>query len=142
MDLARGVGPGDTPALGSPLVIILLVAVLALVGALVWLVLRSRRHDAEALRDRDATVAAAVEAELGRRQRDLDDRAEKVRADAAAEAERTRALAEQALASAEQARSEAADDVRRAEERRTQVEADVAAARSELDRPARGGPAP
>ncbi len=132
MDLARGVGPGDTPALGSPLVITLLVAVLALVGALVWLVLRSRRHDAEALRDRDAAVAAAVEAELGRRQRDLDDRAEKVRADAAAEAGRTRALAEQALASAEQARSEAADDVRRAEERRTQVEADVAAARAEL----------
>ena len=132
MDLARGVGPGDTPALGSPLVITLLVAVLALVGALVWLVLRSRRHDAEALRDRDAAVAAAVEAELGRRQRDLDDRAEKVRADAAAEAGRTRALAEQALSSAEQARSEAADDVRRAEERRTQVEADVAAARAEL----------
>ncbi|MFC6237979.1 ribonuclease Y [Longivirga aurantiaca] len=132
MDLARGVGPGDTPALGSPLVITLLVAVLALVGVLVWLVLRSRRHDAEALRDRDAAVAAAVDAELGRRQRDLDDRAEKVRADAAAEAGRTRALAEQALASAEQARAEAADDVRRAEERRTQAESDVAAARAEL----------
>ena len=132
MDLVRGVAPGAPPVLGNPLVIGMLVAVLALVGALVWLVLRSRQHDADALRDRDATVAAAVEAELVRRARDLDDRAEQVRADASAEAGRTRALAEQGLAAAEQARVEAADDVRRAEERRTQVEADVAAARAEL----------
>ncbi len=132
MDFARSVAPGGASPLVNPLSLLLLVAVVALAGALVWLVQRSRRHDVEALRERDAAVAAAVEAELGRRQRDLDDRAEKTRADAQVEAERTRALAEQALSAAEQVRAEAADDVRRAEERRTQVEADVAAARAEL----------
>ena len=132
MDVARLVAPGGAPPLVNALSLVLLVLALALAVALGWLVQRSRRHEAETLRDRDAAVAAALDAELGRRQRDLDDRAEKTRADARAEAERTRALAEQALATAEQVRAEAADDVRRAEERRTQVEADVAAARAEL----------
>ncbi len=132
MHLARGVSPGGDPGPLTPLALILLVAVLALVAALVWLVLRSRRHDAELLRDRDAAVATAVDAELGRRQRDLDDRAAKLIGDAQSDADRSLTVAAQALASAEQVRAEAADDVRRAEERRTQVEADVAAARAEL----------
>jgi ribonuclease Y len=130
--LARGAGPAADPGLLNPLSLVLLVLVLALAGALVALLVRRAQDGADAERDRDARVAAAVEAELVRRQRDLDDRAEKVRADAAAEADRTRALATQALASAEQVRAEAAEDVRRAEERRAQVEADVAAARAEL----------
>ena len=92
----------------------------------------ARRRAADAERGRDTEVAALVDSELGRRQADVRARAEAVRADAQAEAERTHALAAAALAAAEQARTEAQEDVRRAEERRTQVEADVAAARAEL----------
>jgi ribonuclease Y len=117
---------------GLLLVLVLLLA--AAVVALAVLAARSRAQLDDARRSSAGEVAAGVEAELARRARESDERADAVRRDAQAEAERTRALAEQALAAAEQTRAEAADDVRRAEERRSQVEADVAAARSELAR--------
>jgi ribonuclease Y len=104
--------------------------VVALSLALSGRAARTRAEDAQ--RGRDADVATLVDAEVGRRQAELSARADVVRADAAAEAERTRGLAAAALAAAEQARVEAADDVRRAEERRGGVEADIASARAEL----------
>jgi ribonuclease Y len=116
------------------LLLILLLLLAGVVVALAVLATRSRSRVEELERARATEVAAAVDAELARRAHESDERADAVRRDVQAEAERTRALAEQALAAAEQARAEAADDVRRAEERRAQVEADVAAARTELAR--------
>ncbi len=118
-------------------VLVLLVLVLLAAGVAIAVVLiRSRTRLAALERSRGAEVAAGVEtgveAELARRGREADARADQLREEARVEAERTRALAEQALAGAEQGRAEAAEDVRRAEERRTQVEADVAAARAEM----------
>ena len=118
-------------------VLVLLVVALLAAGVVIAVVLiRSRTRLAALERSRGAEVAAGVEtgveAELARRGREADARADQLREEARVEAERTRALAEQALAGAEQGRAEAAEDVRRAEERRTQVEADVAAARAEM----------
>jgi len=113
-------------------VLVVVVGLLVAVGALVVLSRRDRVALAEAARGRDAQVASLVDSELARRGDEVERRAERLRAEAAEEADRVRALAAQALAAAELARTEAADDVRRAEERRTQVEADVAAARAEI----------
>ncbi len=113
-------------------VLVVVVGLLVAVGALVVLSRRDRAALAEAARGRDAQVVSLVDAELARRSDEVERRAERLRAEAAEEADRVRALAAQALAAAELARTEAADDVRRAEERRTQVEADVAAARAEI----------
>ena len=116
---------------------LLIVLVIALVGVVVWLATgtsRNRVRLAELERNRTADVAAGVELELARRSREVDERADGVRRDAQAEAERTRELAAAALAAAEQVRAEAADDVRRAEARRGQVEADVTSARAETTR--------
>jgi ribonuclease Y len=129
----------------DPVTVVALVVAAGFAGAFGVVATRSRARVVEADRSRAGEVAAAVEAELARRQRDLDDRAEAARSDAqadadrmrteaSAEAERTRGIAEQALAAVELTRVEAADDVRRAEERRTQVEADVAASRAEATR--------
>ncbi len=138
----------------DPVTVIALVVAAGFAGAFGVVATRSRSRAAEADRSRATEIAAGVDAEITRRQRDLDDRAaalraeahadaerlrsdaaaeaERTRVDAAAEAERTRAIAEQALAAVELTRVEAADDLRRAEERRTQVEADVAATRAEV----------
>ena len=116
---------------------LLLVLVIVLVGVVIGLATsrsRSRSRVAALEHGRADEVAAAVEVELARRSREADERADGVRRDAQADAERTRAQAAAALVAADQVRSEAALDVRRAEERRAQVEADVTSARAELTR--------
>jgi ribonucrease Y len=121
----------------DPLLVVALLVVVVLVGVVAVLVTQSRaaRRDAdESRRGREADLAAAVEAEVARRGSELEARAERLRADAQADAERTRALAAAALVTAEQTRAEAADDVRRAEERRTAALADAEAARGEIAR--------
>ncbi len=119
----------------DPITVVALVVAAALGVLAVVLAVGSRRERAaraESDRTRDAQVAALVDIQLARRHDDAERRAERVRAEAAEESDRVRALAAAALAAAELARTEAADDVRRAEERRTQVEADVAASRAEI----------
>ena len=116
----------------DPLAVVLLVVALGLGGALGAVTVRSRGRATEGVQERDAAVAAGVDAELARRQGEAQSLAESLRSDAQAHADRSRSLAEQALAAAEQTRTEAAEDVRRAEERRTVVESDVAAARAEI----------
>ncbi|MFN8159296.1 MAG: ribonuclease Y [Candidatus Nanopelagicales bacterium] len=119
----------------DPITVIALVVAAALGVLAVVLAVGSRRERAlraDSERARDAQVSSLVDAELARRNDEAERRAERLRAEAAEEADRVRALASQALAAAELARTEAADDVRRAEERRTQVEADVAASRAEI----------
>ena len=116
----------------DPFTVVALVVAAALAGALVVVTGRARRAATDSDRARDAEVAARVDAELTRRQTDARAQADRIRAGAQEDAERSRSLAEQALAAAEQSRAEAAEDVRRAEERRAAVEADVAAARAEI----------
>ena len=116
----------------DPLTVVVLVLAAGLAGALGVVTARTRRQQAETAAGRDAEVAAGVDAELTRRQTETQTQAERVRAAAQEDAERSRSLAQQALAAAEQARAEAAEDVRRAEERRALVEADVAVARAEI----------
>ncbi len=114
------------------LAVVALVLAAGLAGALVVVTGRARRQVEESDRLRAAEVAAGVEAELTRRRQENQVHADRLRAAAQEDAERTRSLAEQALAAAEQTRAEAAEDVRRAEERRALVESDVAAARAEI----------
>jgi len=114
--------------------VVTLVVGLVVAGALLAALLRQRHLLEQATRDRALEVAAGVDAELTKRQRDMDDRIDLVRNSAQAEADNTRALAAAALAAAEQSRSQAADDVRRAEERRAAVESETAAIRAEMDR--------
>ncbi len=114
------------------LAVLALVLAAGLAGALVVVIGRARRQVEESDRVRAAEVAAGVEAELARRQQESQAHADRLRAAAQEDAERTRSLAEQALAAAEQTRAEAAEDVRRAEERRSLVESDVAVARAEI----------
>lgn len=114
--------------------VVTLVVGLVVAGALLAALLRQRHLLEQATRDRALEVAAGVDAELTKRQRDMDDRIDLVRNAAQAEADNTRALAAAALAAAEQSRSQAADDVRRAEERRAAVESETAAIRAEMDR--------
>ncbi len=114
--------------------VVTLVIGLLVAGALLAALLRQRHLLEQATRDRALEVAAGVDAELTKRQRDMDDRVDLLRSTAQAEADHTRALAAAALAAAEQSRAQAADDVRRAEERRAAVESETAAVRAEMDR--------
>ncbi len=114
--------------------VVTLVIGLLVAGALLAALLRQRHLLEQATRDRALEVAAGVDAELTKRQRDMDDRVDLLRSTAQAEADHTRALAAAALAAAEQSRGQAADDVRRAEERRAAVESETAAVRAEMDR--------
>jgi len=118
----------------DPVAVVTLVVGLVVAGALLAALLRQRHLLEQATRDRALEVAAGVDAELTKRQRDMDDRVDLLRSTAQAEADHTRALAAAALAAAEQSRSQAADDVRRAEERRAAVESETAAIRAEMDR--------
>jgi len=116
----------------DPVIVLVLAVVvgIALGVALIGAGQLSRRRRSG--RENAVSVAAGVEVELQRRQRELDDRADHVLSNAQADARASRSLAEQGLAAAEQARAEAADDVRRAEERRTAIESEIAATRAEL----------
>jgi ribonuclease Y len=121
----------------DPLAVVALVVavVLAAVAVVLLLQLRAAQREVERTHHaRENDVAAAVDAEVTRRSSELDARAERVRTDAQADAERTRGLAAAALAAAEQTRAAAADDVRRAEERRSTALADAEAARGEIAR--------
>ena len=116
----------------DPVIVLVLAVVvgIALGVALIGAGQLSRRRRSG--RENAVSVAAGVEVELQRRQRELDDRADHVLRNAQADAQASRSLAEQGLAAAEQARAEAADDVRRAEDRRTAIESEIAATRAEL----------
>lgn len=114
--------------------VVTLVIGIVVAGFLLAALLRQRHLLDQANRDRALEVSAGVDAELTKRQRDIDDRVDLMRTTAQAEADHTRALAAAALAAAEQSRSQAADDVRRAEERRALVESETASVRAEVER--------
>jgi len=118
----------------DPIAVVTLVAGLVVAGALSAALVRQRHLLEQATTDRAMEVAAGVDAELTKRQRDIDDRVDLLRTTAQAEADHTRALAAAALAAAEQSRVRAADDVRRAEERRTAIENETAAVRADIER--------
>ncbi|MEI6229381.1 MAG: ribonuclease Y [Actinomycetes bacterium] len=118
----------------DPIAVVTLVAGLVVAGALFAALVRQRHLLLQATTDRAMEVAAGVDAELTKRQRDIDDRVDLLRTTAQAEADHTRALAAAALAAAEQSRVRAADDVRRAEERRTAIETETVAVRADIER--------
>lgn len=118
----------------DPIAVVTLVAGLVVAGALFAALVRQRHLLEQATTDRAMEVAAGVDAELTKRQRDIDDRVDLLRTTAQAEADHTRALAAAALAAAEQSRVRAADDVRRAEERRTAIETETVAVRADIER--------
>jgi len=118
----------------DPIAVVTLVAGLVVAGALSAALVRQRHLLLQATTDRAMEVAAGVDAELTKRQRDIDDRVDLLRTTAQAEADHTRALAASALAAAEESRVRAADDVRRAEERRTAIENETVAVRADIER--------
>ena len=118
----------------DPIAVVTLVAGLIVAGLLFAALMRQRHLLEQATTDRAMEVAAGVDAELTKRQRDMDDRVDRLRTTAQAEADHTRALAAAALAAAEQSRVRAADDVLRAEERRTAVENETVAVRADVER--------
>ena len=114
-------------------------AVTIVIGLVVSAVLgtgliRSRAQLSHAERDRELEVAAGIDSELTRRQHELEARVDLLRTNAQGEADRTMALAAQALAAADQSREQSAQDSRRSEDRRAQVEIEVASMRTEVER--------
>lgn len=118
----------------DPIAVVALVAGLVVSGGLGVALVRQRHLLEQATQSRALEVTAGVDAELTKRQRDIDDRVDLLRTTAQAEADRTRALAAAALAAAEQSRAQAADDVRRAEERRAAIENETSTIRAEIER--------
>ena len=118
----------------DPIAVVALFAGLVVSGVLGGALVRQRHLLEQATQSRALEVTAGVDAELTRRQRDIDDRVDLLRSNAQAEADRTRALAAAALAAAEQSRAQAADDVRRAEERRAAIENESSTIRADIER--------
>ena len=118
----------------DPIAVVALIAGLVVSGVLGGALVRQRHLLEQATQSRALEVTAGVDAELTRRQRDIDDRVDLLRSNAQAEADRTRALAAAALAAAEQSRAQAADDVRRAEERRAAIENESSTIRADIER--------